>query len=116
MQTVWVAIWLAVHESYGLVVEAVKKPFVPRLGDPVPLAVRQQREQPMTRVDGVFVNFQGLPLTPPGIEVLDGRKLGPSDVFIGRYALPSVRAGRYIKFMFQREMENACIARNDVLL
>jgi hypothetical protein len=24
--------------------------------------------------------FEGLPLTPPGIEVLDGRKLGPSDV------------------------------------
>ena len=30
----------------------------------------------MTRVSGIFDNF----LTPPGIEVLDGRKLGPSDV------------------------------------
>ena len=29
----------------------------------------------MTGVAGVFNNFQGLPLTPPGIEVLDGRKL-----------------------------------------
>ena len=37
----------------------------------------------MTRVAGVFDNFQGLPLTPPGIEVLDGRKLCPSDV-LGR--------------------------------
>ena len=37
----------------------------------------------MTRVAGVFDNFHGLPLTPPGIEVLDGRKRGPSDV-LGR--------------------------------
>jgi hypothetical protein len=29
----------------------------------------------MTRVAGVFDNFQGLPLTPPDIEVLDGRNL-----------------------------------------
>ena len=34
----------------------------------------------MSRVAGVFDNFLGLPLTPAGIEVLDGRKLGPSDV------------------------------------
>ena len=34
----------------------------------------------MTRVAGVFDNFYGLPLTPPALEVLDGRKLGPSDV------------------------------------
>ena len=34
----------------------------------------------MTRVAGVFNNVFGLPLTPPGIEVLDGRKLGPGDV------------------------------------
>jgi hypothetical protein len=34
----------------------------------------------MTRVAGVYDNFQGLPLTPPGIKVLDCRKLGPSDV------------------------------------
>jgi hypothetical protein len=37
----------------------------------------------MTRVAGVFGNFKGLSLTPPGIEVLDGRKLGPGDV-LGR--------------------------------
>ena len=37
----------------------------------------------MTRVAGVFDNIHGLPLTPPGIEVLDGRKLGPGDV-LGR--------------------------------
>ena len=41
----------------------------------------------MTRVAGVFDNFLGLPLTPPGIEVLDGRKLGPSDV-LGRTHYP----------------------------
>ena len=34
----------------------------------------------MTSVAGVFDHFQGLPLTPPGIEVLDGRKLDPGDV------------------------------------
>jgi hypothetical protein len=32
----------------------------------------------MTGVAGVFETFRAL--TPPGIEVLDGRKLGPSDV------------------------------------
>jgi hypothetical protein len=48
MQIVWVAIWLSVQESYGLGVEAVKKPF----GPPVPLAV--QREQSMTGVAEVF--------------------------------------------------------------
>ena len=31
----------------------------------------------MTRVAGDFGNFLGLALTPPGIEVLDGRKLAP---------------------------------------
>ena len=34
----------------------------------------------MTRVAEAFANFLGLPLTPPGIKVLDGRKLSPSDV------------------------------------
>ena len=34
----------------------------------------------MTRVAGVFDNFQDLPLTPPGIGGRDGRKLDPSDV------------------------------------
>ena len=61
-------------------VEAVKKPLETRLGAPVPIVMRQQREQSMTRVAGVFDNYQGLPLTPPGIEVLDGRKLCPSNV------------------------------------
>jgi hypothetical protein len=48
----------------------------------------------MTRVAGVFGNFWCLPLTPPGIEVLDGRKLGPSDV-LGRthYPLLCLAAG-----------------------
>jgi hypothetical protein len=32
-------------------------------------------------VTGVFDNFLGLPLTPPSIEVLDGRKLGPIDIY-----------------------------------
>ena len=39
-------------------VEAVKEPLGPRLGAPVPLAVRQQREQSMTRVAGVFAKFK----------------------------------------------------------
>ena len=48
----------------------------------------------IARVAGVFDNFMGLPLKPPSIEVLDGRKLGPSDV-LGlmhhpQYAAPSV--------------------------
>ena len=64
-------------------IEAVKKPFGPRLGALVTLAVRWQREQFMTRVAAVYGNFYGLPLTPPGIEVLDGRKLVPCDV-LGR--------------------------------
>ena len=34
----------------------------------------------MAWIAGVFDNCLGLPLTPPGIEVLDGRELGPSDV------------------------------------
>ena len=37
----------------------------------------------MTRVARVFDNFKGLPLTLPDVEVLDGRKLGSSDV-LGR--------------------------------
>ena len=32
---------------------------------------------------GVFDSYLGLPLTPPGIEVMDGRELGPRDV-LGR--------------------------------
>ena len=40
MQIVWVAILLIVQQSYDLGVEAVKEPFGPRLGAPVPLAVR----------------------------------------------------------------------------
>ena len=34
----------------------------------------------MSKVAGVFENFSGLPLTTPGIEVLDGRELASSDV------------------------------------
>ena len=34
----------------------------------------------MTREAGVFDNCLGLLLTLPGIEILDGRKLGPGDV------------------------------------
>ena len=34
----------------------------------------------MTGVAGVFDNVQGLPLTLPGVEVLDGRQLCTSDV------------------------------------
>ena len=42
-----------------------------RIGAPVPLAVRQQREQSMPKVAGVLDNYYVLPLTTPGIEVLD---------------------------------------------
>ena len=45
------------------------------------------RENSLTRVAGVFDNFWGPSLTPPGIEVLDDRKLGPSDV-LGRTHYP----------------------------
>jgi hypothetical protein len=41
----------------------------------------------MNWVAGVFDNFQGLSLTPPGIEVLDGRMLCPGDV-LGRTHYP----------------------------
>ena len=41
----------------------------------------------MTGVAGVFDNFQGLPLTLPGVAVLDGRQLCPSDV-LGRTHYP----------------------------
>ena len=41
----------------------------------------------MTGVAGVFDNFSGLPLTPPGVEVLDGSQLCPSDV-LGRTHYP----------------------------
>jgi hypothetical protein len=34
----------------------------------------------MTGVAGVVDNFQGLPLTPPGVEILDGRQLSPTDI------------------------------------
>ena len=40
MQIVWVTICLPVQESYGLGVKTVEKPFCPRLGTPVPLAMR----------------------------------------------------------------------------
>jgi hypothetical protein len=39
----------------------------------------------MTWVAGVFDIFKGLPLTPIGIEVLDGRELGPSDVLVSMH-------------------------------
>ena len=49
----------------------------------------------MTRVAGVFDHFWGLTLTPPGIEVLDGMELGPSDA-LGRthYSLYRLTVGR----------------------
>jgi hypothetical protein len=36
---------------------------------------------------GVFDNISGLPLTPPTVEVQDGRQLSPSDV-LGRMHYP----------------------------
>ena len=48
----------------------------------------------MTGVALVFDIFSVLPLTPPGVEVLDGRQLCPSDV-LGRphYPLKSLAVG-----------------------
>ena len=43
----------------------------------------------MTRVSGVFGYFLGLPLTPAGIEVLYGRKLGPVMYMAERITLRS---------------------------
>ena len=34
MQIVWIAIWFVIQQSYGLGVEAVKKPFGPTIGVP----------------------------------------------------------------------------------
>ena len=50
----------------------------------------------MARVAGVFDNFQGLPLTPHGIAVLDGRKLGRGDRCTGPFtvAIPGSDATR----------------------
>jgi hypothetical protein len=72
------AISLAISPSYGMGIEAVPEAVGVRLD--VLLAVRKQREQSMAWVVGVFNDFPGLPLTPPHLEVLDGRELGPSDV------------------------------------
>ena len=49
----------------------------------------------MTRVAGVFDSFYGLPLTPPDIEVLDGRKLVPSYV-LGRMYLCTSYSYSYV--------------------
>ena len=57
MQIVRVTIWLSVQESYGLGVKTVEKPFCPRLGTSVLLAMREYREQSMIGVAGDFDNF-----------------------------------------------------------
>ena len=41
----------------------------------------------MTWAIGVSDNFMGFPLTPLIIQVLDGKKLGPSDVLFGHAVL-----------------------------
>ena len=74
---------LTIKHYYGLGVEAVQGPVGSRLASLVPLDVWQQREETMNWVAGVLDIFQGIPLTLPGIEVLDDRQLGPSDV-LGR--------------------------------
>ena len=69
---------MAIYQSYGLRVEALSEPVGLRADAPESCAGRGQREQSMAWVAGVFGNFSGL--TPPDIEVLNGRELGPSDV------------------------------------
>ena len=76
-ESMQIAICLTIQQPYGLGVEAVQGPVGSRLGASVPLAERQQREQSLTCMAGLF---QGLPLTLPGKEVLDGRELVPGDV------------------------------------
>jgi hypothetical protein len=51
-----VAIVLIVQQSYGMGVEAVEEPLGPRLGAPLPLAMRQQRKQSIAWV----AEFYGL--------------------------------------------------------
>ena len=58
-------------------VEAVQGPVGSRLGALVLLARQKQREQSVAWVAGVRISL-GLPLTPPGIEILDGEELSPS--------------------------------------
>jgi hypothetical protein len=68
---------LAMYQSYCLV-KAVQEPVGARLDAPVPLAMWNRI------VLGVWsLTISGLPPTPPDIDVLDGRELGPSDV-LGR--------------------------------
>jgi hypothetical protein len=64
-----------------------KVPLVPDLEHRYCFAVPYQREQSRILVAGISENVLGLPLTPPGMEVLDGRKLGISDV-LGRTHYP----------------------------
>ena len=54
---------MVLQQSYGLWLEAIKGPIGPRLGAPVLLSLRQQTEQSMTLVTGVFDNSLVLPLT-----------------------------------------------------
>jgi hypothetical protein len=60
LPVVHIALLLAIHQSYGLAVEAVQEPVG------VGLAIWKLREQFTAWVAGVFNNFPGLPLTPPG--------------------------------------------------
>ena len=52
---------MAIQQSYGLGVEAVLESVGPGPCAPVPFARRQQSEQSMAWVAGVFGNFSGLP-------------------------------------------------------
>ena len=56
-------------------VEAVKEPFGPTVGAPVPLAVRQQRKS-ITWVTGESDNFMGFPLKPTIIYTPHFKSLG----------------------------------------
>jgi hypothetical protein len=62
---------------------ALQEPVGVRLDALVPLAVRRT-ERTVYNLGWLESNdFPGLSFTPPDVEVLDGRELGPSDVVLG---------------------------------
>lgn len=82
-----------VQKYYGLQDEAVSEPGGAGLDAAVPSARRQQAEQFVTRVVGVFDNpFSFLP-TLLGVEVLHGWQLPANDVLGSFYIYDRVEIG-----------------------
>ena len=90
-------------------IEAVQEPVGVRLDAPVAVVVRKQREKSVTWVAGGFNDFPGLPFTPPDIDVLDVRELGPvMKVSVAEVMLPTLitwgRPVRKSRIHLQREV------------